>query len=157
MRAIILQIGQIDASILVFLQNGLKDIFVDAEVGISEAVMPVPLEAYDASRRQYHSTSILARMGKQFRTVGGERLLGVTEADLFVPSLNFVFGEAESPGTAAIISLFRLKPEFYGDQRNDTLFHERALKEAVHETAILLVWLIAKIHCVSCFSQITFK
>jgi archaemetzincin len=47
--------------------------------------------------------------------------------------VNFVFGEAELSGKAAIISLYRLKPEFYGEPVNQTLFLERAAKEAVHE------------------------
>ncbi|HVP27089.1 MAG TPA: matrixin family metalloprotease, partial [Candidatus Bathyarchaeia archaeon] len=46
---------------------------------------------------------------------------------------NYVFGEAESPGKAALISLYRLKPEFYGKKPNTELFIERSTKEAVHE------------------------
>ncbi|MGB9842483.1 MAG: matrixin family metalloprotease, partial [Candidatus Bathyarchaeales archaeon] len=42
-------------------------------------------------------------------------------------------GEALCPGKAAIISLWRLKPEFYGDTPDMTLFSARVLKEAVHE------------------------
>jgi len=59
--------------------------------------------------------------------------LGVVDADLYVPGLNYVFGEADYLGKVAVISLFRLKPEFYGGSSDDELFLERALKEAVHE------------------------
>ena len=59
--------------------------------------------------------------------------MGITEVDLYVPKLNFVFGQAECPGKIAVISLFRLKPEFYGQASNVKLFLERTLKEAVHE------------------------
>jgi len=61
------------------------------------------------------------------------RLLGVTDVDLYVPGLNFVFGEAQCPGKVALISLCRLRPEFYGKPPDEKLFHERSLKEAVHE------------------------
>jgi archaemetzincin len=37
------------------------------------------------------------------------------------------------PGAAALISLWRLKPEFYGEQPDFALYVLRALKEAVHE------------------------
>jgi archaemetzincin len=60
-------------------------------------------------------------------------VLGVTILDLYVPGLNFVFGEAHCPGKVAVISLFRLNPEFYGQPADMQLFYERAVKEAVHE------------------------
>ena len=61
------------------------------------------------------------------------QVLGVVNVDIFVPGLNFVFGEAQCPGEAALISLWRLKPEFYGASEDRELFLERAVKEAVHE------------------------
>jgi len=53
--------------------------------------------------------------------------------DIFAPGLNFVFGEADITGKRALISLQRLRQEFYGLPKNENLFQERALKEAVHE------------------------
>lgn len=60
-------------------------------------------------------------------------VLALTTLDLYVPYLNFVFGEAHCPGKVALISLFRLNPEFYGQSADKQLFYERAVKEAVHE------------------------
>lgn len=60
-----------------------------------------------------------------------KRLLGVVDADLFVPGLNIVFGLAY--GNTAILALTRLKPEFYGEEKDELLFRKRALKEAIHE------------------------
>ena len=54
-------------------------------------------------------------------------------ADLYAPGLNFVFGIADTEGRRALISLARLRPEFYGSPPDDTLFRQRAVKEAVHE------------------------
>jgi archaemetzincin len=50
-----------------------------------------------------------------------------------VPELNFVFGEADVFSGATIISLARLRQEFYGHPADRRLFQERAVKEAVHE------------------------
>lgn len=61
------------------------------------------------------------------------RILLVVDQDLFVPDLNFVFGEAEIGGPAAIISLTRLRPEFYRLKPDRNVFRERTAKEAVHE------------------------
>ena len=60
--------------------------------------------------------------------------MGVTAFDLFVPGMNFVFGEARCPGSAAVISTLRLKPKA-GKAR---LFKERVLKEATHEIGHML-------------------
>ena len=62
----------------------------------------------------------------------------MTEVDLYAASLNFVFGEAQCPGKFALISLLRLKPEFYGERADNSLFLERAMKEAVHEVGHML-------------------
>src|SRR3990167_7486042 len=61
------------------------------------------------------------------------RILGIVDIDLYVPELNFVFGEADVAHGVCIISLVRLHQEFYGLPKNENLFFERALKEAVHE------------------------
>ncbi len=91
-----------------------------------------PQFAYHAERQQYHSTELLGRISG---FVGPEswRLLGVTDADLYIPILTFVFGEAQLGGTAAVVSTHRLRQEFYGLPPDSELLHERLLKEAVHE------------------------
>ena len=61
------------------------------------------------------------------------QMLGIADVDLYVPGLNFVFGQAEPPGKAALISLRGLRQEFYGLPPDKELFAKRAIKEAVHE------------------------
>jgi archaemetzincin len=60
-----------------------------------------------------------------------ERILGIVDLDLYVPRLNFVFGEASQ--RVAIISLTRLRDEFYHLPKDESLFRKRVLTEAVHE------------------------
>jgi archaemetzincin len=101
---------------------------------VSCHVLTSPLDAafaFDQSRGQYHSTAILERLSRM--VVGETRLLGVSEQDLFVPVLTFVFGEAQLQGPCALISLHRLREEFYGLPANPGLLLERAVKEAIHE------------------------
>ena len=88
--------------------------------------------AYHAERRQYHSTEILARMQAK---VGPEcwRVLGVTDSDLYIPILTFVFGEAQMGGSVALVSTHRLRQELYGLPADEELFRERLLKESLHE------------------------
>lgn len=88
--------------------------------------------AYDPSRGQYHATVLLRELTNRKMSHTG-RLLAVTEVDLFIPVLTFVFGEAELGGRNAVISTFRLRNEFYGLAGDDARLHERLAKEAIHE------------------------
>lgn len=92
-------------------------------------------EAYDTRKNQYHSTRILALLEKRIELVPVERLLGVAGFDLFVPGMNFVFGEARLPGRVGIISTYRLRPQ---SPSEDKLFQERVIKEAIHEIGHML-------------------
>jgi archaemetzincin len=87
--------------------------------------------ARDQGRGQHHSTAILQRLERIADP--SARLLAVTSADLYVPVLTFVFGEAQLEGGCAIVSTARLHEEFYGLPARDDLLRERLLKEAVHE------------------------
>ena len=133
MRIAILPIGSVDKDATENIEKNLRENFPGATCRILEDTMPIPRDAYNASRHQYHSSSILAKIQDWVEKSGADRVLGVTEVDLYVPRLNFVFGEAECPGRTAIISLFRLKPEFYGETPDPDIFVERSVKEAVHE------------------------
>jgi archaemetzincin len=93
--------------------------------------------ACDLIRGQYHSTSILQRLGPLLPDAGA-RVLGVTNLDLYIPVLTFVFGEAQLGGTCALVSLHRLREEFYGLPPNEELLFERLLKESAHELGHVL-------------------
>ena len=99
------------------------------------SILPASLDpsfAWHAQRQQFHSTQILARMEGVLQP-GIWRVVGVTMADLFVPVLTFVFGEAQISGRCALVSAHRLRQEFFGLPADPDLFQERLLKEAVHE------------------------
>ncbi len=93
--------------------------------------MVLPAGAYDAHRRQYRSDDLLERL-RAFSTEAW-RLLGLVEADLYTPGLNFVFGQASLSGREALVALARLHPSFYGQPEDVECFRLRTLKEAVHE------------------------
>jgi len=90
----------------------------------------VPEFSYIADRDQYNAEVIVEKIMENIPN-DSEKILGVVNVDLFVPGLNFVFGLAV--GNAAVISLSRLRPEYYGEMKNEYLFRERVLKEAIHE------------------------
>lgn len=129
---ILIPLGEVNIDLLSRLKNGLSEVF-DTRVSILPHPIQPPLNAYNARRRQYHSTIILDNIRSTNIGGGGASILVVTDLDLYVSGLNFVFGQAESPGNYAIVSLHRLRPEFYGGKPDSNLLAERLLKEAVHE------------------------
>ena len=99
-----------------------------ASIGIDASMLSevkIPNQAYDPQRQQYNASILLQYLHEQ---ANHQRMLGVTDMDLYVEGLNFVFGVAESPGRVAVISLYRLSMGV-----DAFTFRERAVKEAVHE------------------------
>lgn len=122
--------GGIEKGLLAELALGLREkLGVVAEVG---AATDIPAEAFNPRRNQYYSTEILRTL-EESKPRGGLYLLGVTGLDLYVPTLNFVFGEALPAKNVAIISIHRLRSEFYGGEPDGAVLMERMIKEAVHE------------------------
>lgn len=100
-----------------------------------------PAHTFDAARRQHSSRVMLAwlseRLSADSESAGlpgdrapglSDRLLGVTDVDLFIPVLTFVFGEAQLGGGAALVSLARLT-----EAADPARLAARLCKEAVHE------------------------
>jgi len=134
MKIGILKIGQLDLTVINRIQENLQMIFPKTACALMSELFPLPLEAFDKTRQQYRSDiilSIVKAFTQKQKVI--DRILGIVDVDIFVPEMNFVFGEAECPGNVALISLWRLKPEFYGKSPNRELLAERSTKEAVHE------------------------
>jgi archaemetzincin len=98
--------------------------------------------AYEPGRRQYSSIAVL-EMALRLIPDDAAKLLTVTDRDLFVPVLTFLFGQAQLGGLVGVLSLARLRQEFYGFAPNRELFEERAAKEALHETGHMF----GLVHC----------
>jgi archaemetzincin len=109
---------------------------------VREIELPELDFAFDAVRGQYGSIPVLEML---VRLCPGDafKLLGLTERDLFIPVLTFVFGHAQLGGRAAVVSLARLRQEFYGLAPNREVFLERAQKEMLHECGHLF----GLVHC----------
>lgn len=90
-----------------------------------------PADAYDARRGQHASGKILAWLSSR-PPDGSRRILGVTDADLFIPILTFVFGEAQLRGRAAVVSTARLSDR-EGIPAGHAILAARLAKECVHE------------------------
>jgi archaemetzincin len=126
----LLPVGKVDMSLLQDLRIAIpRHLAVGCE--IYPAILD-PAPSYHAERQQYHSSEILQRMHPLVRP-GDWRVLAVAEVDLYIPILKYVFGEAQMGGPCAVVSVHRLRQEFYGLDRDDVLLGQRLFKESVHE------------------------
>ena len=128
----IIPIGKVDDKVLERLSLTIKSCFgypcrIDGE-------WEIPSYAYNPDRKQYYSTMILKELCAAVKD-DSIRTMGVTALDLYIPVFTFVFGEAQLGSHCAIISLNRLRQEFYGLLPDNELFLSRVEKEAVHELA----------------------
>ena len=129
MSIALVAVGDVDRKVIEVLKGDLDKVF-NRHALIGKA-MPKPDYAFNKKRNQYLSTAILSTIMAQTDAAAYERILGIVDHDLYVPRLNFVFGEAGTK--AAVISLTRLRQEFYHLPENRPLFHQRIFTEAVHE------------------------
>jgi archaemetzincin len=103
----------------------------------------LPQGAFDARRGQFHADALLGLA----LSVRAQRVLAVTDVDIYAGDLNFIFGIAQPSGAACVISLFRLD----ADAKR---FRGRALKEAMHELGHTFgLGHCADPGCVMCFSN----
>jgi archaemetzincin len=134
MKVGILQIGQVDPEVLIAIAKGVPKTLPDTSAEAIKGVLQIPQSAFDKKRSQYNSALILNEVRQYFaKQQDFHRILGIVDVDIYALGLNYVFGEAYTPGEVSLVSLWRLKPEFYTDKPNMSLLVLRAQKEAVHE------------------------
>ncbi len=125
----LVSIGEVEEASIKALNQPLAEIFGQGTlVGDSIAL---PSESWNQHRGQYLASKLLASLSSLPHA--NDRVLGVADVDIFAPGLNFVFGQADIVRKRALISLWRLRQEFYGLPKDKNLFRQRVLKEAIHE------------------------
>jgi archaemetzincin len=97
----------------------------------AELAKPILISAsFSTHRRQYLGDAILHELKRQPHN---GKIVGLVEADCYAPGLNFIFGQAVLNGDEAFVALPRLHEAFYDRREDDQLFHQRVLKEVLHE------------------------
>ena len=112
-------LGDVPAGVVEDLADDLKD--VGTPVILSAT--PLPVDSFDPERNQHRAEPLLDALGG----ADGDRVLGVTAADLYTGTYSFVFGLARIQGRPAVISLARLGTS------DASRFRDRVAKEAIHE------------------------
>jgi len=123
MRQILLvPFNTIDRELVSHLKVKIEEI-IEYQVIVSKQQIPLPI----CRRRgdQLFAEDLFPSLRKELSKAGADYVLGITDRDLYVKNLNFIFGLAYS--NLSVISLNRLVSE------DRELFYERAVKESVHE------------------------
>jgi archaemetzincin len=123
----VLPLGSIDEIILKKVAFGIEDIFgIPCQIS---SPISVPQYAYDQERSQYNSRVIL----ESLKPLQGDALkvLAITEVDIFIPIMKYVFGLSIMKGPCGVVSICRLKTEDCSEE----MFFSRVIKTAIHELA----------------------
>jgi archaemetzincin len=115
----------------------LNDILLNLSRRFNSSINLIELDiniesAFSVERGQFFSTQLIANAIDLSKNINGKILL-LTEFDLYVPALTYVFGEAQLGGKHSIVSLCRLHEEFYSDRSDYNLLMQRSMKEILHE------------------------
>jgi archaemetzincin len=108
---------------------------VEGVIGVEASIVALaerPTDAWDPGRGQLSSTRVLRWLAAA-APAGDRKLLAITDRDLFIPVLTYVFGEAVAEGPVAVVSTARLGQDAVGRPASDRLCLARLVKELIHE------------------------
>ena len=86
--------------------------------------------AFDKDRNQYSSSKILDKLDEN-ASADCLKIVAITEKDLFIPILTYVYGEARLNGRPCIVSFHRLVAGL--ELEVVSKGYKRIVKEAIHE------------------------
>jgi archaemetzincin len=126
----IVPINSIDTGLLTRLALCLEERFLYRCV--VRTPLEVPKTVLNSVRKQLFFGSIAAKLCAAYEP-RNELLLGITDFDLYKTSHQFIFGSSSPAQRCAVVSIHRLRAEFYGQKSDENALFQRLLKEAVHE------------------------
>jgi archaemetzincin len=126
----IVPINTVDAAFLDRLGICLEERFL-ANVRVERSLV-VARSTLNATRGQLFVATLNAKVLRAHPDADGV-LLAITDFDLYKTSHRFVFGDGDEAQGVAVVSVNRLRSEFYGEPADANVLFQRTLKEAIHE------------------------
>ncbi|MFY9711464.1 MAG: archaemetzincin family Zn-dependent metalloprotease [Candidatus Cybelea sp.] len=126
----IVPINTVDAGFMSRLAPCLEERFL-CGVGVERSLV-VPRSTLNATRGQLFVSTLMTKV-QRAHPEAGAATLAITEFDLYKTSHRFVFGDADETQSLAVVSVHRLRSEFYGEPADSNILFQRILKESIHE------------------------
>ena len=136
------KVGKLNKSMLFDLKKNLEEnlIHLNISVDILQDKIKLKKGYFDSERGQYIAHKILNFLNIRAQNMKYFRIIGVLNDDMYTKNYNFVFGLAKMNNRSALISIARLREEFYLNYgtihrkiESYKKLEERILKEAIHE------------------------
>jgi len=116
-----------------FLEEIAKEVAHEFHCAVNIETSHIDLNTfYDAERRQYDANSLVKMIDSMFPFQYLKKI-GLFRVDLFIPILTYIFGQAILKGNTGVASLYRLRNEQYGMEKDEALLLERFKKVIIHE------------------------
>ncbi len=122
----IVPINSVDAAFLDRLAACLEERFLAA--ASVEPALTVPRSSLNATRGQLFVATLTSKV-QRAHPESDAVLLAITDFDLYKTSHRFVFGDADEAQNITVVSIYRLRSEFYGEPGDANLLFQRTLKE----------------------------
>jgi archaemetzincin len=156
------KIGTLKPDVLIKLKKNIEQTFshFNIEIKINPSDFHLHATEYNAKRLQYNASKILRKLMKPSQNTRSFRTLGVVDEDIYKDKLNFVFGLAHNTMGVAVISITRLRDDFYIEtgsvhrqRESEEILDLRILKEAIHELGHTFGLPHCKNYCIMQFSN----
>jgi len=150
-KIVVVPLGEVEFMLVNRLATNIGPVF-GRSVDILKG-MKIPEESYNVIRNQYYASIIHSKL-ERVKANSRELIVGVCEEDIYLPDEAYIIGHDDSVLGASVVSLFRIRQEFYGLPENDNKIYTRLFKQAIHHIAQLFELPSCKNpKCVNYFSQ----
>lgn len=151
-KIVVVPMGEVDFMLVNKLASNVGPIF-SRSVDILKG-MKMPSEALNLIRNQYYAQVILSKL-ERTKANSREKVIGICEEDLYLPDESYVMACVDRLSGTAVVSLYRIRQEFYGLPEDEAKVYPRLFKEAVHRLAHLFdLTECRNPKCVNYYSQI---
>jgi len=150
-KIVLVPLGEVDFILVNRLATSIGPVF-NRSVDILKG-MKVPEESYNVVRGQNYATVLLNKL-ERVKSSHREFILGLLEEDIYLPDEPFVIGHSDTVSRTAIVSLFRIRQEFYGLPEDEKKVFSRVYKQSIYHMAPLFnIPACRNPKCVNYYSQ----
>jgi len=133
-KIVVVPLGEVDFMMVNRLATNIGPVF-SRSVDILKG-MKMPEEANNVIRNQFYASIIMAKL-ERVKANSRELIVGICEEDIYLPDDAYIIGHADSILGTAVVSLFRIRQEFYGLPEDEMKVYDRLFKETIHQLAHL--------------------